>query len=553
MRILIIEDDCTSSSPERPSLLWGMLSDRLLGPIIGGGLAKTLPCDRAGEPVRVLVPAEWALATDAWPCSTSTYEHAVCLGPDLVQSPADWVTVVRTPHVARFEPVLLRRTLKHCSADLLAVYANPQLTAPSEVLRLADETRVAGYRRVHECLAEPAIPSQAWPEVLFIRAHRLQDLPHEGRLEGPFRDYVMRLEAQGISCEVLRMGGVLFDLRNKGAVLDWVRGPLAKSLPDLSVRNGEAGGMDDGFSEASGIWRPILRGREVHVGKDALLLGPVLLGDAVHVGEGVVLDTCVVGHGHRIDPGRVVRGRVLVDSRDREPAGSENPDAAFLRSVDEPGDGERRMYRSWPAWSYPGCIKRAVDIAFALAVLLLFAPILPFVALAVKLSSAGPVFYRARRQGLHGKVFNCLKFRTMRVDAESLQDNLRDVNQVDGPQFKLEDDPRTTPIGRFLRETCIDEIPQFFNVLWGQMSVVGPRPSPESENTQCRPWRDARLSVRPGITGLWQVCRTRLPGRDFQEWIRYDVQYVRHLSWKMDLSICVRTFMMLVDKFIEQF
>ncbi len=553
MRILIIEDNRTSSSTERPSLLRGLLADRRLGPIIGGGLAETLPCERTSESARLFVPAEWALGTDSWPCSTASYERTVRLEPDLVQSPGDWVTVVRTPHVARFEPALLRQTLKRCSADLLAVYADPQLTAPSEVLRLADETRVAGYRRVHECLVEPAIPSKEWPEVLFIRGHCLRDLPYAGRLEGSFRDYVNRLAAKNVSCEVLRMGAVPFDLHTERGILDWVRGPLARTLHDAQALNGTFYPADAEASSACGLPGPILRGREVYVGKDTLLLGPVLLGDEVHVGEGAVLDTCVVGHGHRIDPGRVVRGRVLVDSRDREPAGSENPDAAFLRSVDEPGDGERRMYRSWPAWSYPGCIKRAVDIAFALAVLLLFAPILPFVALAVKLSSAGPVFYRARRQGLHGKVFNCLKFRTMRVDAESLQDNLRDVNQVDGPQFKLEDDPRTTPIGRFLRETCIDEIPQFFNVLWGQMSVVGPRPSPESENTQCRPWRDARLSVRPGITGLWQVCRTRLPGRDFQEWIRYDVQYVRHLSWKMDLSICVRTFMMLVDKFIEQF
>jgi lipopolysaccharide/colanic/teichoic acid biosynthesis glycosyltransferase len=97
-----------------------------------------------------------------------------------------------------------------------------------------------------------------------------------------------------------------------------------------------------------------------------------------------------------------------------------------------------------------------------------------------------------------------------------LQDRLRVVNQVDGPQFKIEDDPRITGIGKFLRDTCIDEIPQFINVLLGQMSVVGPRPSPDRENRTCPAWRDARLSVRPGITGLWQISRTRKIGWIFR-------------------------------------
>jgi lipopolysaccharide/colanic/teichoic acid biosynthesis glycosyltransferase len=178
---------------------------------------------------------------------------------------------------------------------------------------------------------------------------------------------------------------------------------------------------------------------------------------------------------------------------------------------------------------------------------------MPFIALAIKLTSPGPVFYKDRRQGLHGKDFNCLKFRTMITGAHEIQEKLRIVSQVDGPQFKMEDDPRISMVGRFLRETYIDEIPQFINVLTGQMSVVGPRPSPESENTLCPLWRDARLSVRPGITGLWQVHRTRQPMRDFQEWIHYDIEYVRNLSLKMDLSICWQTTRKLLDNFISQF
>jgi len=186
-------------------------------------------------------------------------------------------------------------------------------------------------------------------------------------------------------------------------------------------------------------------------------------------------------------------------------------------------------------------------------VLLLFAPLMPFVALAIKLTSPGPVFYKDKRQGLHGKEFGCLKFRTMVSGAAKIQEQLRIVSQVDGPQFKMDDDPRISTVGRFLRETYIDEIPQFFNVLFGQMSIVGPRPSPESENTSCPSWRDARLSVRPGITGLWQVHRTREPMKDFQEWIHYDTEYVRNLSLKMDLLTCWQTAKKLSENFISQF
>ena len=117
----------------------------------------------------------------------------------------------------------------------------------------------------------------------------------------------------------------------------------------------------------------------------------------------------------------------------------------------------------------------------------------------------------------------------------------------------MKKDPRITTVGKFLRDTFIDEIPQFINVLLGQMSVVGPRPSPREENVACPTWRDARLSVRPGITGLWQVCRTRRFGYDFQEWIHYDTKYVRELSFRLDLLICWRTATQLITNFVDQF
>jgi lipopolysaccharide/colanic/teichoic acid biosynthesis glycosyltransferase len=166
--------------------------------------------------------------------------------------------------------------------------------------------------------------------------------------------------------------------------------------------------------------------------------------------------------------------------------------------------------------------------------------------LAIWLEDGRPFFFAHRRETLGGRVFNCLKFRSMRRDADEIKKRLLAQNQADGPQFFMEDDPRLLGVGKLIRKTYIDELPQFFNVLMGSMSIVGPRPSPHRENQYCPPWREARLSVRPGITGLWQVRRTRRRGMDFQEWIKYDIEYVENISWRLDLAIIWETLCVVV-------
>jgi lipopolysaccharide/colanic/teichoic acid biosynthesis glycosyltransferase len=183
--------------------------------------------------------------------------------------------------------------------------------------------------------------------------------------------------------------------------------------------------------------------------------------------------------------------------------------------------------------------KRAIDIIASLLLMVLFSPILAIAALAIKLTSPGPVVFTQRRSGLGGKPFLIYKLRTMIVGAEKQQQELRKLNEQDGPAFKLTRDPRVTRVGSFLRKTSIDELPQLWNILIGDMSLVGPRPLPIAEQEGCEQWQRHRLNVTPGITCIWQV-----KGRSqvsFAEWVRMDVEYIRRRTIFHDLSIIFST------------
>ena len=210
----------------------------------------------------------------------------------------------------------------------------------------------------------------------------------------------------------------------------------------------------------------------------------------------------------------------------------------FSQSTPASADGSSKEYRDRAYLIF----KRVIDFSLSLVGILVLSPFLVVVAMLVKWTSKGPIFFSHIRQGKGGKEFSCLKFRSMTLGAVDLQDQLRKANEVDGPQFKIENDPRLTKIGGWLRRYNIDELPQLFNVLAGQMSLVGPRPSPDDENRICPAWRRTRLSVKPGVTGLWQVLRRReTPESDFQEWIYYDVEYAKHRSLWLDFQLLIHT------------
>ncbi len=183
--------------------------------------------------------------------------------------------------------------------------------------------------------------------------------------------------------------------------------------------------------------------------------------------------------------------------------------------------------------------KRCVDLAVAIPCILLLLPVIAIVAIAVHRSSAGPVLFRQTRVGLHGRQFTLLKFRTMRAGAEADQDKLEHRNEMSGPVFKLRDDPRVTRVGRFLRRFSLDELPQLWNVVKGDMSLVGPRPPTPEEVEQYKPWQRRRLSMRPGLTCLWQVAgRNEI---DFDRWVALDLEYIDNWSPWLDVKILLRT------------
>ena len=183
--------------------------------------------------------------------------------------------------------------------------------------------------------------------------------------------------------------------------------------------------------------------------------------------------------------------------------------------------------------------KRALDVVGSFGALLVLMPVVALLALIVKLTSHGPVLYRSTRIGKGGQPFTFYKLRSMVKDAELKRQHISHMNEADGPVFKIARDPRITGIGRFMRSTSLDEVPQFWNVLKGDMSLVGPRPPIPQEVAQYEPWQLRRLDVHPGLTCLWQISgRSRI---GFQEWMRLDLEYIKHQSFMMDIKILLRT------------
>ena len=184
-------------------------------------------------------------------------------------------------------------------------------------------------------------------------------------------------------------------------------------------------------------------------------------------------------------------------------------------------------------------LMRLTDIFLAALALLILSPVLLLLMILVKATSHGPVFFVQKRVGLRGRHFPLIKFRSMVVNAEEIKDSLHHLNEMSGPVFKIKNDPRVTPVGKFLRKTSLDELPQLINVLLGHMSLVGPRPPLPKEVEKYEPWQRRRLSVRPGITCIWQISgRNNI---DFDRWMKMDLSYIDTWSYMRDWYIMFKT------------
>ncbi len=303
---------------------------------------------------------------------------------------------------------------------------------------------------------------------------------------------------------------------------------------------------------------PAIIGRNSSVADHAQILGPAVIGDDSLIGkralvresilwseaelqENASLSYCIMGNGVKAYAGDSFNNRIVVgglNSGERSLITSKIEFNGIIESVALKMSGFN--YRAYLA------LKRIMDIVLSLAFLVFMSPLFLALYIAIKLDSQGPATFRQKRCGRHGRDFTMLKFRTMVRDAHAMQARLVEQKNVDGPMFKLHDDPRITRVGSFLRKTSLDELPQLVNVLKGEMSLVGPRPLVMDEMKFSPSWRSIRLKVKPGITGMWQVAgRSEAP---FHDWIRHDVYYVRNQSLWLDIKILLKTIKVVLNK-----
>lgn len=304
---------------------------------------------------------------------------------------------------------------------------------------------------------------------------------------------------------------------------------------------------------------PIAIGDNCTIGDHAQIIGPTsissetkiaknvlvresIIWEKVHIQDNARIEYSLIGESCTVAKGKSLRNAVVIEEKKfsdnvdiftsqggKNKKSDTNGNISFL-----PTSEKQSVFK------INSLLKRAMDITFSSLALILSVPLFIIIAAAIKLDSSGPVFFSQRRCGREGKEFKMYKFRTMVLNADRLQKQFKDKNNVgDGPMFKIKKDPRMTTVGRLLRKVSLDEVPQFFNVLNGSMSLVGPRPLVMDEMNYCPGWRDIRLKVRPGITGLWQIHSRGKGG--FTDWIKYDIDYVRKCSLWFDIKILFKT------------
>jgi lipopolysaccharide/colanic/teichoic acid biosynthesis glycosyltransferase len=570
MRLIIIRRDRNANTIESEGLLRFAMSTEPVAHIVFEGLSRNLYCNsgtfrtcrayarRSLSEVVYALPQEWQIELGkADPKVIAfTEKMPICIEQFLWNDHNEWPVISNGRFATQPNGELLNEILANTQADVVVINVRSELLAYRERVRLTAQGRIVGFRRLHNDSVEPVPICADWPHHVFVRNSAFNKILLDLTLPYELSAFLQQCRSNNVIVSAFDVAGVVFDLGTEYGLLNFCATRL-RALSSHSSLAKLATGNERGVSKDARFVSRVFLGDDVYVGHGVTVIGPAIIGNHVTIEQRSMISSSIIGSNVTVPSDQIVQNSIVRDTQQEQQNFPEHVPSSkqtyYPRSDMLTTRRTNRAFRTWPLFSYARMFKRVVDVLTAIIVLILFAPVMPFIALAIKLGSPGPVFFEHKRQGRHGKEFRCLKLRTMNVGADQMQEKLRIISEVDGPQFKMVDDPRLNAIGEFLRETYIDEIPQFLNVLRGQMSVVGPRPSPESENTLCPTWRDARLSVRPGITGLWQVCRTREPTKDFQEWIYYDTKYVRELSLSMDLWIYWQTFKKMVNKFVRQF
>jgi lipopolysaccharide/colanic/teichoic acid biosynthesis glycosyltransferase len=375
----------------------------------------------------------------------------------------------------------------------------------------------------------------------------------EERSPASLNELRQMLTDAGVPARDVLLDGPAHDLREERGILaaneQHAHDALGLADQTEAERSPLRVGHDQVIDPTARLLGPIVIHGGARVGAGATILGPAVIGERAHVGRGAVIAHATIGPDSVVPAETVVRDRAWFGHADANAAAPESQSMSYgerLARIVQNARDQRAVEAAGPSTYFVA--KRVLDFAVAAIGLTLLSPLLAIIAAAIRLESEGPVFYGDKREGRRSRRFKCWKFRTMYTGAHLAQRQLAALDQTDGPHFKVDRDPRVTRVGRILRALNLDEVPQLFNVLTGEMSLVGPRPSPFRENQVCVPWRAARLSVRPGITGFWQVCRHNRAAGDFHQWIEYDLLYVQHLSMWLDAKILVATLLTLGGK-----
>lgn len=448
--------------------------------------------------------------------------------------PADSLLVVAA-NIQPLEPLDLRLILGETTETqmvrhLLAFEATSIRT--KEFVHRGDDGRVRRIQRYFDPVTWP-FPAGVIASLIPIAClHTDVELPL-----GSLVDLRLGCAGRGFPSRDIRYYGPCFDLsEEEGALAMAERNVMAKDRSPESKTS--ALRLFGSVSASARIFGPVSIGMEVTLEEGAMIIGPAVLGDRCRVRSNAVVAQCIVLPDADVADGVTLRQRVVIDRPARNSGQTRDPqrrNAHWAPPQRAPASAPLSYGLSYQF------MKRVIDAAVAFVALLFLAPLMGLIAILVKLDSRGPAFFGHLREGRDGTAFRCWKFRTMAQNADAMQRVLAAQQKMDGPQFKMQNDPRVTAVGKWLRNLNVDEFPQLLNVLLGEMSLVGPRPSPFRENQICVPWRNGRLSVRPGITGLWQICRRDRDQGDFHQWIHYDLLYVRNANLWVDLKIIVST------------